>query len=101
MTDTNREATERFVGGGLTAKDCRNALEQVIGVVFVHIREDIERHQLWLHVRGGDRVNVMAVVTQLEEYKPAAVYLQVDHAPAELHHHVIAETPWIDPSMIG
>lgn len=107
MTDDIREAakqtlTERaFGGGGLTAKDCEYALYSVHKVVLVRVREDSERHQVWLHVRGGEYSDVMRAVTELEEYKPVTVHFQVDHKRAREHHRVIADTPWIDHSTIG
>lgn len=87
--------------GGLTETDCQHFLEQVPGVVLVKVRTDYQRAQVWLHVRGGKREDVMRMVAELEELKPAAVHFQVDHAEPEPHHYVLRDAPWVQMKLIG
>ena len=107
MTDEDQEAAvatsriDAMRSPGLTIRDIQARLECVQGVVLVRVRLDPERHQVWLHVRGGHRDTVMRTVLDLENYKPVHIHFQVDHKRAREHHRVIAETPWLNQAMIG
>jgi hypothetical protein len=85
----------------LTRLEIEKWVGRIEGVVIVRVRVDLERFTVWIHVRGGYYSDVMLAVVKLEEFKPAGVHFQLDHAPAEHHHHVIAETPWLRATMKG